>query len=513
MQRVCYLIFLLLPFCTHAQSPVISFSEPFPEYAGVKIQPILCDNGNTVLIRNTPNSSSIVDVFNPSGKKIATNSVNRPNGSPIQGNLIGFVHHGNEATMFFSWDHMRTPYLFRAVISADDGKVKRFDTLFILEPYERTAGYQMAFGSIDSKEFFIRADNQTGCYAVIAYDGFASETNMRIEYAHYNAQHVELGHGFLTQNDDHFKYLKYLDAEVDADKHMYILSYGYNTRSSGGKESSLMFSSFENGKLSTYEMNNDDDFSEAKAYLKLNKKHKSLDFLFLAKDKKHSRGSTKRYSAGMISIQPDNGQVLYATGIDLSCIETYRSANYPGSKDFVAMIDNIYINDDGSVSLLLEEQATTTQTVGTVSSSYATLGDIGIINLDAAGATTNCYSFRKSHDHVNAKNTVDESFFGYCYVPAQNGSYLLYNDNSENFEKDKDPVSLTRTTQSQTALHILKGSTPEKQYLFGAPEDKSNHKFAFVKRSDYNRSVNKYVVMMIKEKNGAKETQLAWITL
>src|SRR5689334_1137573 len=121
MKQTMTLLCLLLTLFSSAQSPNISYSEPFEESEDLASKIVFCSNGNTLLLHFRQKDGVTVDVFDASHKNIAhvdNNSevLNTKNYRNSQ--LRGIYNMGDGVVAFLQVrKNNQLPQLFRIIFS------------------------------------------------------------------------------------------------------------------------------------------------------------------------------------------------------------------------------------------------------------------------------------------------------------------------------------------------------------------------------------------------------------
>jgi hypothetical protein len=444
----------------------------------------------------------------------------------------------------------RTPILFRIVLDPATGAIVSEEKISELNKYGFGAGYAMAFGKVDAADFYVQKDPYSDCYAVINFNSFASESDKRIEVVHYNGEHKEI---YRTPYDAQgFKYLRFVGMTVDADKRVFLCTYGYNTEASGGKESRVIVSRLNSAAqtIDHKQLEFTNDFKNTKALMLYNPGAKKIQLLTLTikntKTGAFSSRSKTFYTVLMNTIEPEDLTITSkALGTDMA--DAYAKNSLKLSNGFFGLPQHMVINPDNSTTVLMEEmvhieirRSGNMSFVPSATTSYRTeLNAIGIIEYDAAGNEKNGMAINKMQQangridplYISQKGNGywalrggygqsiaiggvnNNAFMSYDYVNTGSNAYVLYNDYPENFDKPvgKKLKEVMAISEANTVACNIAGGKMEKFYLFGQPKDDDHSKFCYIESSNFQQSSNTYATLVVDRDGRKKMAKVAWV--
>ena len=561
--RHLFLLFCCL-FCytlSFAQLPKPTFSEPFEEPDALDSKVVQCPNGNTFLFAFNAKEGIDVTVFDKSRKQIATQKLSGGDVWDVsimkKSQACAIYPMNDQIVIFLQQLDEKAPVLYRIILSDKDGKLVKEEKIAEMPKYSGGAGYAMAFGHVQPKNFYVERDTRSNDYAVVAFDGFAEETAKRIELIHYDSKHNELGRSFYDAPENRFKYINYLGMAVNGTHDVSLATYCFNTPKSGGG-SKIILSNLVGSTLTHHPLSFTRDLKDTKALLVYNHVKKILELLTLsevsAKESVFSNERKVYYTSLLVAIDPETFSVLSSKTLTDMMATKYRKTHYDKDENrYTGLPMNLIINPDGSTTVISEDEILVFSTGGRFglgidpgiglsgmssmpgSVKSVTLHDAGITDYDQNGNELNGYVVRKSQklayiipplEHNDMRNnrvtfdqyknlgtTTNSGFYSYDYISTPSGRYVIFNDHPKNFERDaeKNPKLLEAVSDANAICYKLTNGEMSKQYLFGAPDDSFENRFALITSGDYSEATGDYAVLMI-EKTGRKEkaARIAW---
>jgi len=504
-------------FKTLAEGPV--FEEP--EEGVAKI--VQMKNGNTMFIHITPKSTINVQLYNAMHKKKGEQSFQTSQGKK---KLVvkGAFEINNDMVLLVETIEDRTPILYRLIINGNNGALKNETQIAELNRVSFGQGYSMAFGGVPPPDFYIRKDPDSDNYALVMLNSFESDRSKRIEIVYYGADNKEISRAFYSSPDEKYKYLLYLDMVVIGKEKVAVLAYAYNTKSSGGKESELILASLDAGSKSVAvnELPFSKDLIITDAITRYNPVTKNIILLTAAKENKKS-GNYSTYLAYINPIDKDVefSSTIFPTQAMEKTVELFGKRN-----SFIGMPQNLYINIDGSFSVVYE-------TIGTISNRYSTdteLGNIAVSKFDATGKETGSCLIPKSQYVFSAAIspfylseregtaqvlTKGNQFKSFAYLDGVEKSYILFNDVEENTEKvKKGKITTVRGVgDCDGFFYDISGDDvlPERDFVFGKPAGKRENNLALFAISDYDKKNKVYVTLKLEKEGRDKGVKLVWL--
>ena len=524
-------LFILLFSTVKAQFKQIaegpSFKEPEEGFAKV----LQLKNGNTMFLDISLKEGIAVHMYNPAHHETAITQVDPSYGKISRGGNIkgAFEINGDVVLMVSSLDS-RTPTLYRIIIDGKTGMLKDDTKIGELNKISMMQGYSAAFGGVPIPDFFVRKDPNSDNYAVVLFNSFESDRSKRIEIVSYGANNKEISRAYFASPDEKYKYLKYIDMAVIGSDKVCVLAYGYNTKHSGGEESELILANLDKGAktVSYTELGLSQDLVVYVGITRYNPVVKSVILSAVVKQK----GGKDEYGSVIAFINPFEKKINKLNNISPSNrINMYASSK----KGFRGLPQNIFVNQDGTFTVVYEEMETSTRanygvTIASSGNSSTTLGDMAVVNYSKTGEPINDFIIRKSH--ILSKTLLDpfyhslregsaqelnsgNQFKSFAYLDGISKSFILFNDTERNNEKQEQGsvVSIQGVSDCDGFYYGLTGANavPKRDYVFGNAAGKRDHNLGLFSISDYDRRNNVYVTLELSKESGKKEVKVVWL--
>ncbi len=192
--------------------------------------------------------------------------------------------------------------------------------------------------------------------------------------------------------------------------------------------------------------------------------------------------------------------------------------------DYLGMAQNLFVNDDGSFSLLCEERM-----MGGADGNNTWIGKVLQSNYDKDGQFRSGYIVPKFHHLFRVaqkpfsrkgwENSAQPLYFGvqykfFLYLDGAENKYLLYNDLERNNKVKGDRYAAVAGVEDcDTYIYKLTGDelVPPKLYAFGEPAS-GEHNIAMLSVSDYDKKKNVLATLRLdagSKKN--KTVKLVWL--
>lgn len=542
------LALLFLPIIATAQLHVIAqsplFEEPEDGYGRI----LQLRNGNTAYLRITRKDGIDVRLYDAGHKQIVNTEVNPSYGKLKSPQVDGIYDLGGNITIFLSETDDKVPTLYRLQIDAQTGKLLETKTIATLKKTGIGQGYAVIMGGVPVPDFLVRKDPSSDNYGVVRYNTFTSDRAERVELIQYNDTGEETGRNFLSSPDEKYKYTQILDFVIVGNT-AHALLYSYNTESSGSAANELMLASVKDGKVSYHNLGGSGKYHINDGVLRYNPATNS--FVFLAsellqvKSKGWGAKETFYYNIQFSIIDAENPSIKKRLDIDNADVsQKYNSIFKHREGGFNGMPQQLYINDDGSFTILFEEITNIYRTSNGMSKASmvpvgSNLGCVAVVTYSAQGEevssvlvpkdyktelgwfnassdyrTTQSYYIAK-RDNGAAPLNAGNQFKSISYLNGKGKSYLMLNDiarNQEQIEKgylttiigvgDCDAWICDLSTNQSAALPI-----PVRTKAFAKHSNKE-HDLAIFNISDYNKENGLYATLKLEKGKGVK---LVWM--
>ncbi|GAA3930381.1 hypothetical protein GO495_07480 [Chitinophaga oryziterrae] len=514
-------ILLLLSLFSSAQLKTISQSPVFAEDESVGIQRVLLmKNGNTFYLSLTKKNLT-VRVFSDKYKAKATKQLHPELGKGSSFKVKGLFDINGEVVVLVSAVENHQVVLQRLIIDGVTGALKSVDKIGELEKvsYFKLGG--VAFANIPEPDFFSEALPEGNGYAVVAMNSFVSDRNKRIVVSIFDTDNKEISHAYYKSPEEKYKYMEYQGMMALDKNKLSVLAYGYNTKSSGGKECQLLLATLTKGDtlLETESLGTSKKPSEV-AVARYNPVSKKMMLLEL-----------EDRTASVSIVDPFKKSV--SGKIDIGSNGKSRSD----------MPQNLFTNEDGSFSIVYEKLSVSSNVPhipGLSTDLGHTYGYYTSIEMEdytvtviAADGQEELQHYVIPRNHVrknmmrslafnnaytNFENAVDQPspMESFNYLSAGGNNYLLLNDDADNIERiqaGKNPRKVKSLDDCDAFYYTLKGEkdTPPSDFLFGKPTEKRNYNKALFKACDYNADKKVYVVVKQQQNGNDGGWKLVWM--
>ena len=340
-------------FLATAQFKVIAEGPVFeePETGFNKI--LQLKSGYTAFIHITYKDGIDLKIYDPAHTQKVVKHIEPAYGKLKSGSIEGIFEINGDLTLMISEVDSKIPVLYRLIIDGKTGNLKEEKKIAELKRLSLGQGYAALFGNVPIPDFFIRKDPYSDNYALAMFNSFASDKNKRIEIVHYGSDHKEISRAYYSSPDNKYKYMNYLDMTVIGKEKVSVLAFAYNTAASGGKESELVLANLDQGakEVTLHELRFSQDKIIDYGITRYNPVSKKV--ILLATARINKRGST--YETMIAYIDPFSNKLEsviapYPKQASEKSIELFgRKASYTG------MPQNLFINNDGSFSIVYEE--------------------------------------------------------------------------------------------------------------------------------------------------------------
>jgi hypothetical protein len=523
------------------------FKEPEKGYAKIIQQ----RNGYTTYVHLTIKDGINVRIYDENHKEVADKNLT-PNygklrigkGQGAMQGIQGMYEINKNIVLFVSEYEDNKPVLYRIIIDGKTGNLLEEKTIGSLKNFNYGSAYAVLFGKVPMPAFYVRKDAESDNYAVALFNSFASDRNQRIELVHYNKEHQEISRSYYQSPNNDYKYLNFMDLCVRGDKEVVVIAIGMNTRSSGGDQNGTLLmgslkagaTSFDLRKLTYPEAGKIDE-----SMIRYNKMNDEYVLISVKPGKNKDDKNAKCYR----TVIKSNGEVATLM-INSGSINRIANKHYDKKDQFLAIPQILYINDDGSYSIVFEENKTNTYTTystpiggggfGTMgtglshTSSYFYLDDIGIIDYNADGTEKASYYLPKSQrvkdiprsiyysyrDETGVKLDDGTQFKSFYFFNGKSKRYVLMNDIARNQDKIDDgrKVTVIQGLDECEAFAFQIGTgvnMPKRELVFPDKEQKKEKDMALFAISDFDRENNLFVTLKLEHVKGKKEVKLVWL--
>lgn len=541
-----------------AQMNVVAESEAFPEYQSGHLKVLSMKNKETALLHFNTKNDIDWKMYDSEHKlkfekKIDPKTPYKMKGGKIMGifeSADGYI------TAIYSSVHHRVPSLHRLVLDPATGTVKQDEIISTLKRVSFWDGYAMAFGGVPLPEFYMNLDEATGCYATALYNTFESDRNKRIQVIHYNNSNNEIARAYYQSPKNGYKYLTFLDMATIGSKEVVVSVTGRNTKISGGDMSGvLLMGSLKPGanafNLQKINYNNGRP-SKIKAALTRYNQHTG-DIYLLTLESAGQKKKMLQFRSQLSIVDKD--WKISSRMITTKKIQELATKHYKTNNAFIAMPQSLSVNEDGSFSILFEEQRIVTYVsssgggpvsfsgragggtgvnYGVKKRTECFISDVGVQHYDNEGKELNAYYIPKSH-HLGtyipkymyrAKDQQSGvllrqgfQFKSFAYVPTGTNGYVLFNDverNQKKVDKKRKVTTIQNIDDSEAFMFDLNGPSgmPARQQVFPG-DSRRAQSLGLFNGSDYNaaQKLMTVVVTQPRKKDARTNTKVVWLSV
>jgi len=504
---------------TSAQFTKLATSSAFEEPTGGNAKFLKTKDGSTLFLHFEQNGKLNLKSYDKEYKSqysyTLPYSTTGKKGDEITAAFIS----GNNLVVFTKSYKGRTPTLERLVVDLNNSNHKTNNSLEQIAEFDKVTmadATAMVYGNVPMPDFFIRKDPNSDCYAVAEFNTFVSNRNERILVTHYDGNHQVVSKSFYESPNDGYKYMFFSDLFVDGDKSVYVVAKGMNTPKSGGDQNGGLFVGQLNKGATSFDMTKV-DYKKAKDISNSILRYNSATerFMLLTKRKEGRKGNTNYYNVFLTTFDK-NVQDFQNLDLDFSSIDKIAKTQFKKKESVKAVPQSLYINADGSYTIVLEEGVaySSSTNTGRVSTKYF-LNDIGVVKYDKNGKELSSsyipksqlamavpsellYSFR---DEMATPLWWGFQFKSFQYIDAPNSQYVLFNDIEKNQTKMKEGKGVT-TIQGVGDCDgyyykISDSGIPSGELVLNSATDKKNKNLMLFAAGYYDKAQNEYITLNV----------------
>lgn len=529
----------------HAQFQVMGSSSEFEEPESGFCKIITAKDGGTVYLHITVKDGINVRIYDPAHKVKIVKNVVPAYGKLKGGDVIGAYEINGNIALFIREHEDKTPILYRLLIDMQKGTLVDEKEIGTLKKMDMGKGYAMLFGKVPMPDFYVRKDPESDNYAVALFNSFANDRNERIELVHYNKDHKEISRAFYQSPNDEYKYLTFQDMTVMGDKEVVALAVGMNTRSSGGDQNGSLLTGTLTAGSKSLELSKLNYPGAAQIDGALVRYNKVTDEYILLSVRPVKGSKSGEYKAYRTVLKKGNSSPV-TTMLSSASLNRIANRHFEKKDQFLAIPQNLYVNDDGSYTIIFEENMmksyTTSDFMGgnvgfggsgvrrTTTRNTFFLNDIGIISYDKDGTEKGAFYIPKSQKVYSLPDMMyysyrEESaislswgiqYKSFYYLNGKNQNYVFINDIEKNQEKidDKKRVTTIQGLEDCEAygFAINKGTEmPKRQLVFTDKDNKKEKDIALFTVSAYDREHNIFTTLKRERTGRDKAVKIVWM--
>jgi hypothetical protein len=525
------LLFIVVSLAGSAQN--VSYSTTFPRLKGLFWKLFQCTNGNTFFFNYVNGEGMFVTLYDTAHQSKSTKAI------PGRGwdakdlekmQVVGVYEINGDVVMFIQQEVEKVPCLFRVIIDAQTAMVKDNRKIAAHTKYARWETYALSMGGYP-KSFHVVKDAYSSAYAVAAYDNLApSPGKSPIVLTHYDGHHNAISKAsFRMSSEDDYKFLRYVGMVVDTTSNVYLCTYAFDTRASGGKRSMMFFSKLTPGDtLITHQpLELTEDFKTTEAALRYHKKSGAVDMLLLTltetKGKFGTNKITNYYNVWLASVATPTLKVNYFRPLSIGKIDEYNRAKFNAKDSYSGLPQNFIVHDDHSATVSFE-QANPSR-----GGAVMLINDLAVLNLSPTGEEANGYVTKKVQSWYSGSGSFKQfereqlfssravsnnEYVSYDLINTPEAQYVIYNDRKENFslKPDEELEIVENEKDIQAICQKLKDGSAQKVALFEEAGKGYEDRFAYIYSSHYLPSSRTYAVVLIERyKPREWKSRIAWV--
>lgn len=510
---------LFIAFSGFAQLRLIAQGPVFPELEGGLGKVLLLKDGTTAYLAGVKDQYEL-RMYGKDHKETLVKTLQLD--IPKKANLEILFENGGELVLMATAIQNKQSSLIRYRINPTTGAMIEQKVVMEMPKAHLGAAMAIGIGGLPTPEFTIRVDPETDHYAIAKFNTFESDRSKRLEIVHYNPRHKEIARAYYQSPQEKFKYLQFVDLVVVGREQVFTLVYAYNTKSSGGKEYELLLGSFsiDKKKIEMTKVGGGQELGLAGGIFKFNPVTKKILLMAncMSEDGKGYIPLLKFFDA--ISGKVEQSGVAYPGNADEINKEVFGKKS-----SFRGLPQNVYINNDGSFSILFEE----IMNYRSERAYYSILGDAAVVYFDLFGTAMGTYYIPKSHFHSASAMQVfylanrereftpfyqGNQFRTLAYLDGTTQSYLLINDVEENVESwKKGKLTTIRSVGGAKAYQFqlaAKQGVPDRSPLFSETGGKRFHQLAVMGVNDFDRKRNVFVTLKLEKEGRDSGLRLVW---
>lgn len=510
--KIIYTFFTLLFIAClplHAQLKQVAEGPVFEDPANGYVKILLMENGNTAYVYLRAKDIIDVRIYDADrNEKIAvssdinfdrariSNNTSRFSALNVYEEVMGVFEIKNDICLFVHEVDRGKSILYRIIIDGSTGKVK-----------EEKAIFDEKWSSFDVKK-----DTYSDNYVVKVNNLF---------YA-YDKDHKEISRsGFKSPEADHAYPLYYDMIVIGKDK--VCIFFTATSGKETDRKGNLYMATIEKGseKISYDKLNLPGDVICNNLMIKYDPVSKKIILLT------GITLSTGDYESYVNIIDPVSKKMDKVSGFGIA--ESLNQAyieKFDKKKGYAGYPQDIFINDDESISIIYEEIAVQRTSTTGYSRTDTKLGKIVINTINRQGKLLSSYLVPKEHwiiftelyityhykQEANAQIVwKGNQYKPFKYIDGAKGRFIFFNDTERNIDVKKDRFTeVQAVTDCDAFMFKLSDSDffPKRAYAFGEPG--KGHTIAMFSASEYDKKTNTLVALKLDNTRN-KKVKLVWL--
>ena len=238
------------------------------------------------------------------------------------------------------------------------------------------------------------------------------------------------------------------------------------------------------------------------------------------------KSESGKISAYLGFIDPSARRLITNTVIPEGKLKSRYTEVFGKGSDFAGIPQNLFINNNGTVSILFEEM----ETLKDKNLPGQSIRNVVLATYDADTELKNSYFipmdhfiadkplqpfYQSSRELTGQQFLKNNQYKSTAFISDGHNSFILLNDtdlNSQSTAKDKI-IPFKEMKDADAFYYQLEGNAtaPKRRYAFGKPEGKDVHKTAVFTVYDYDKANNVLVVLKTEKEDAHPGVKLVWV--
>ncbi|QEC69987.1 hypothetical protein FRZ67_22795 [Panacibacter ginsenosidivorans] len=517
-KQVLVIFSFLLCSVLHAQFTTIAETSVFKEAEDGLAKLMQLKNGNTFFMLIDDKKEIELHIYDAAHKEKVSTTVKPDIGKAKRATINDIFEMNGDVVIFIMSVDDREPSLIRIIMDGNTGTIKKQEELFNIGRVSLGKAYGMALANLEEPGFDVIKDPTYDVYTVVIFNTLESDRNKRIQLVMYGSDHKELSRAYVKSPGEKYKYMTY-GSVMMRDGKLIMLARGYNTKASGDpNETAVLLTTLNKGDTTVTQKQLQFAKNVNLGRTLMNYNPITKDIMVIGVERENKSG----YTAYLYFLDPETGKVKKSQ--DLFPKEVYAtSAELFGNKNaFSGMPVMFSAYDDGSFSVVFEEQTTITRSGSNYVSTSYQYGNLAVSLFDKDGKETSSYLIPKDHYNNNFYGGSEggatilkagNQYKEFLYITMNGKPYVFMNDLQENEERiQKGKVSrVIGVGECDAYTFELQGKDVvlHRKYFFGEPE--KGHTLCLFSECDYNKEKNILATIKLQLGGKNKGMSLVWM--
>lgn len=492
-------------------------------------------NGNTVYLHFSKKDGLLVNIYDTARALKVTDTVHTQlwNAADLESTEIDGIFEINGQPVIFLQQLVKyNPVMYRLVLDAETGRLLREDKLGELPSVQHRSVF--IDNNLATHDMYVEKDAGSDYYAVALFSGAplrkTDSIRERIRVLHFSPAHELINSGWFYLSDSSYSYFSYINMAVKGKEKVYLGTVGFNDkRKEGDAGAKVLFSmlSPDSAAFAHEVLDYTAGFGNVGGNIQVAGSQVRMLLYVSSKQKEGYTGMM------MNTFQAYTGKLRKHVQLSFPELSRNVQQNLGYKEDYKGTPQRLYLNEDGSSTLLMESFSFFKQGNSQLNKLHTNLGDVGITLLDTSGRenatlavskyqviTGVCEPFqlqRRSKSEWVFRNKIaalnTNTWLSYDYIPVPGVSFVLFNDYLQYLDtggQDKVRKPLKFATDANFVCYRFYNGKMERLFLFGMPEVTKGYA-CMMGAADYNAQTRVYATVLISRKGLEKKANIAWI--